>query len=65
MDDNVKLYWHPGFGAVLCIDADSGQDISSVLNDCTFTQELTSSDVRFVRRRYFLRIRKLLRRLFS
>lgn len=43
MSNDVKLYWHPGFGAVLCMDADSDIDIPDLLAD---------KEVRFVKRRW-------------
>lgn len=51
MSDDVKLYWHPGFGAVLAIEADSDLAISDVLAGCSLTAGLSSKDVRFVKRR--------------
>lgn len=65
MTDNVTLYWHPAFGAVLAIETGSGVDIADVLNDCAFTPGLTAKDVRFVRPRRFLRIRRFIRRICS
>ena len=53
MSENVTLYWHPSFGAVLAIEADSDVDISEVLDHCSFTSGLTARDVRFVKRRWF------------
>ena len=59
MSENVTLYWHPSFGAVLAIEADSDVDISEVLDHCSFTSGLTARDVRFVKRRWFWHIRRL------
>ena len=61
MSDDVKLYWHPDFGAVLAMEADSDLDISDVLDSCSLADGLSSKDVRFVKKRRVLH-KELLRK---
>lgn len=51
MSDDVRLYWHPGFGAVLALDSESELEIADVLASCPFTEEMGREDVKFVKRR--------------
>ena len=53
MSQDVKLYWHPGFGAVLAMEADNALTISDVLDGCSLADGLSSKEVRFVKRRRF------------
>lgn len=63
MSDDVRLYWHPDFGAVLAMEADSELEISDVLASCPFTDELGCEDVRFVKQRKPIRwLRRVLGR---
>ena len=53
MSDDVRLYWHPGFGAVLALDSESELEIADVLASCPFTEGMGREDVKFVKRRRF------------
>lgn len=61
MSDDVKLYWHPDFGAVLAMEADSELEISDVLDRCSLADRLSSEEVRFVKRRWWHRLLKKVR----
>lgn len=62
MPDNLKLHWHPDFGAVVCIEADSDADIDDVISACPFIPD--SPKICYVRARRWKRFLKdLWRRL--
>ena len=53
MSGDVRLYWHPDFGAILAMEAGSELEIDDVLASCPFTDGMANEDVRFVKRRRF------------
>lgn len=39
MSYDWKLQWHPNFGAVVCMDADSELSLEEVLRECPFVSD--------------------------
>ena len=39
MSYDMKLQWHPDFGAVICMDADSEVSLEEILRECPFVSD--------------------------
>ena len=56
MSYDLKLQWHPDFGAVICMDADSELALEDVLRECPFVGDSVKVHHVGKRRSWFSRV---------